>query len=202
MIRLTKQVRRGMIEILSHVTSGNSQDMDAAIKWLQHYVDTHEVVGGKITHGGWTYHKNTYKTWQSMIQRCENKNHKAYASYGGRGISVCDSWHSFEVFFQDMGNPPDGLSLDRIDNDKGYSPENCRWSDKLVQARNRRTTIFVDFKGDRKPLVEVCAELGVSYSTAKTRLLKGYPLNIVLSKEKFMGQRNVGELKSAEVIKP
>ena len=80
-----------------------------------------------------------YKSWSGMIQRCTNKKNPRYASYGGRGIKVCDKWtNSFELFFQDIGNKPSPKhSIDRINNNKGYNPENCRWATNSVQVRNR-----------------------------------------------------------------
>lgn len=83
----------------------------------------------------------TYKAWKSMRQRCKNKNDPHYPDYGGRGITVCERWESFENFLADMGErPSDDLSIDRINNDGNYEPGNCRWTDRFTQARNRRNT--------------------------------------------------------------
>ena len=79
-----------------------------------------------------------YIIWAGMIKRCTNKNSEAYRYYGGRGIKVCDRWLSFENFYKDMGDRPEGLSIDRKDNDKGYYLENCRWATPVEQASNRR----------------------------------------------------------------
>jgi hypothetical protein len=79
-----------------------------------------------------------YRTWSSMLNRCRNPKHEHYAYYGGRGISVCKQWGSFEQFYNDMGDPPAGLTLDRINNDGNYEPGNCRWADRKTQSQNRR----------------------------------------------------------------
>lgn len=82
----------------------------------------------------------TYKSWQGMRQRCENPKSEKYRLYGARGISVCERWRRFENFLADMGERPEGTTLDRIDPDGNYTPTNCRWADATTQSRNRRRT--------------------------------------------------------------
>lgn len=96
----------------------------------------------RATHGA----RNTkaYHAWSAMKQRCINPNHASYHNYGGRGIDVCERWLDFENFLADMGQPPEGAELDRINNDKGYSPDNCRWTSKKQNANNRRTNVVID----------------------------------------------------------
>lgn len=82
-----------------------------------------------------------FNAWSGAIDRCHNPENKSFNDYGGRGIEVCERWrNSFDAFVADMGVRPEGTSIDRIDVNQGYSPDNCRWADRFVQARNKRNT--------------------------------------------------------------
>lgn len=100
-----------------------------------------EVLRARATHGDSRANKlsATYKTWSGIKRRCNNPNEQSYAYYGARGIKVCERWErSYEAFLDDMGPKPPGTSIDRIDNERGYEPGNCRWATQRVQTLNRR----------------------------------------------------------------
>lgn len=113
-----------------------------------------------------------YAVWNSMRQRCNNPNNQAYENYGGRGISICPQWDDFGVFrawAESVGYRDDAergeLTLDRIDVDKDYSPDNCRFVDMRTQANNRRRSIIVEYDGESHPLSVWAEILGVQYPT-------------------------------------
>lgn len=116
----------------------------------------------------------TYFAWRNMRSRCYNENDIGYARYGGRGISVCDRWReNYDAFVEDMGLRPDGLTLDRIDGNGNYEPENCRWTDYETQLNNRPDfNRWIEFHGRRQTLAQWARELGVSIELLMWRLQK------------------------------
>lgn len=135
------------------------------------------------THGqSWPKFSPEYGIWAHMIQRCTNPNHPAWKNYGGRGITVCERWReSFAAFFADMGQRPTGLFLDRTDNDGNYEPGNCRWTTRSVNNRNRRDSIYIEYRGERKHLSDWAAEIGVTHLALYKRL-RNHPVEVALSK--------------------
>lgn len=115
-----------------------------------------------------------YRAWHEMRRRCLNPSRHEYANYGGRGITVCERWSVFENFYADMGDRPDKeYSLDRIDNNAGYSPDNCRWATRAQQARNRRDNNTVTLNGRLLTVTEAAEITGVDRHTIARRLALG-----------------------------
>lgn len=112
--------------------------------------------------------------WAKMRSRCCNPADPAYRDYGGRGITVCDQWRSFSVFLADMGRRPEGKTLDRRDNDGPYSPDNCHWASRKEQVRNRRTTVWLECRGERLTLQEWAERIGISPSAMWVRYRNGH----------------------------
>ena len=116
-----------------------------------------------------------------MKDRCSNPNFRHYKNYGGRGITVCDRWRNFEHFYADMGpRPSSSHSIDRIDNDGPYSPENCRWATSAQQNRNRRGNRLVDVNGKTLTLQDAADAAGLTRGCVQGRLSLGWPLDVAL----------------------
>ena len=111
-----------------------------------------------------------FQRWNAMMTRCYSPKAKNYSRYGGRGIFVCARWHDPAAFLADMGVPPQGMSIDRIDNDGPYSPENCKWSSTRQQARNKSTSRLLTHDGVTLTMREWAERTGISYSTLHQRL--------------------------------
>lgn len=121
-----------------------------------------------------------YRTWNNMWNRCTNPITSRYERYGGRGITVCARWLSFENFLEDMGSRPSAKhSIERGDVNGNYEPGNCRWATKKEQSRNTSTNLFVEYQGERKCVAEWCEQIGIPYSTFIQRLRRGIPLEQV-----------------------
>lgn len=108
-------------------------------------------------------HRSTYISWIGMRNRCNYKGHIEYHRYGGRGISYDPRWNDFLVFLDEMGTKPDQTSLDRIDNNKGYCKENCRWATREEQSSNTSRNVLVSFDGQSFTLKRLAKKLGISY---------------------------------------
>lgn len=127
----------------------------------------------KLKHG--KYNTQVYRAWDSMKQRCFNIKNCNYKNYGHRGITVCKRWKdSFEEFLKDMGEPKKGQSLDRIDNQKDYCPENCRWVSNKTQSRNRRTNKLLTFNNKTMCIADWADKIGISRKTIEQRLKRGW----------------------------
>ena len=134
----------------------------------------------RVKHG--KCHTREYKIWEGIKKRCYSPTCKIYSYYGGRGITMCEEWRNdFMSFYNDMGTRPSPKhSLDRIDNDKGYCKDNCRWVTKEVQANNTRTNVFIEYKGKRQTLAQWSKELGIPMQTFHNRIKNGLPMERVM----------------------
>lgn len=136
----------------------------------------------------------TYRTWQAMITRCTNVSVKSYQDYGARGISVYAGWLVFENFLADMGEKPSGMSIERMDNEKGYGPDNCKWATKIEQARNTRANKFISYKGKHMTQAEFAEVIGHNQSTVSYRLRSGWTPEQVANKPAHTGNRVASKL--------
>lgn len=157
--------------------------------------------GNELTVQGWHLRngqhscgcsKNVYKThglsdtrvfkiWSGMLQRCTNPKVRAYQHYGARGISVCDRWRRFEDFLADMGDAPAEHSIERVDNDRGYEPGNCKWLPQALQAQNRRGNVYLDVGGKTICVAEASRRTGIGEGAIRWRIRKGWPVEKILA---------------------
>lgn len=138
---------------LAHIKSGNTSSCGCYNK----QPDAHAGIKHGYAKGP---KRNTYAIWAGMKDRCLNLNNPRYSSYGGRGITVCERWIKFEGFLEDMGEKPQGRSLDRVDNNRGYSKENCRWATPIEQQCNTRFNKRIEFNGEKLTLSQWSRRLG------------------------------------------
>lgn len=147
----------------------------------------------KNTKHGQSYNP-IYQVWAGMVERCRNPNCIGYYNYGGRGIKVCDEWinnsSAFIKWALENGYSP-GLELDREDNNGDYSPKNCRFVTRLQNSRNKRTSHFIEYKGQRKTISEWCEILSLGYSIIFRRLQRGWTVELALGKPENYKLKNI-----------
>jgi hypothetical protein len=136
----------------------------------------------------------TYNTWGHMLSRFRNEKHLQYNDYGGRGITVCESWHKFESFLADMGEKPEGMSLDRVDNDQGYFKENCRWADSKTQIRNRRVSPMVEWEGKQVNIAELCEIKGIKWRMVYERMRSGWTIERAINTPSRKKEKNAAPI--------
>lgn len=144
----------------THLRSGNTKSCGCLQK--------ERISAVKTIHG--QTGSRTYKSWTEMRVRCNNPNSKIYKYYGGRGIIICNRWNEFKNFFADMGERPENLSIERINNNKGYSPDNCKWGTRKEQARNSRHNHVITYQGKTQCMSAWAEELGINYKALWARL--------------------------------
>lgn len=157
------------------------------------------VPGGYFKHG--MTHTRTHKSWDAMLQRCTNQNDPSYSRYGGNGIGVCKRWSNFENFLADMGERPEGTTLDRYpDNSGNYSPENCRWATWEQQVHNKKNRLFITHEGITKPLIAWADEKGMPRDLLRKRYHAGMVGNELFSSSysRYQGDGNGVKRKRVE----
>jgi hypothetical protein len=134
---------------------------------------------GSLRHGHTRLYQETrtYRIWRNMTARCRRANHPDYPDYGGRGVTVCERWKTFDNFLADMGECPTGMQIDRFPNNNGnYEPGNCRWATGSQNCRNKRNNHLVTYNGKTQCIAAWADELGIPYMVIYNRVASGKPL--------------------------
>lgn len=135
---------------------------------------------------------STYRAWASMKTRCLNPKASHYEQYGGRGISICDRWMEFENFFSDMGERPDGKTLDRIDVNGNYEPSNCRWATDDEQMNNKQDSVYLEYQGRKLTVAQWAKETGFDRSAIDVRIKLGWSVEKILTIPPRLGRNQFG----------
>jgi hypothetical protein len=127
----------------------------------------------------------TYSVWESMKKRCLNPKSSNFDRYGAKGVTICEDWMDFRNFLEDMGERPTGMTLDRIDNSKGYYKENCRWADLITQSNNRSNNRRFEYLGKTMTIAEWAKEFGLSHKIVHQRIYRdGMNIEQALTKKR------------------
>ena len=159
----------GAIKVASYsaLTNGNTRSCGCLLR---------EAI---TKHGG--YKDQVYRVWHAMLERCRNPNNQAWKDYGGRGIRVCDRWHDYSNFIADMGARPEGGTIDRIDVNGDYTPENCRWATQAENANNRRNNRLIEYAGETATLSQWAKRYSLHKGTLRHRLDNGWPFHLAIT---------------------
>lgn len=149
---------------------------------------TAKIVAAAVKTHGLRNH-SAYPSWAAMIQRCTNPTHKNYTAYGGSGKTVCERWLSLVNFCHDMGERPVGMTIERINNELGYSPENCRWATRQEQSRNKLVCRKYLHDGKEKTIYELSLESGIRQKSLRLRLARGWSVDEAISHPLNGGRR-------------
>lgn len=161
---------------------GRRADSDGSDRRLCYMLRKRRKTAIKHGHATAGSQSKTYRAWCNMISRCFNPNYKGYKRYGGRGITVADEWRKFVRFLQDMGESPDGLTLERVDNDKGYSKANCKWATRVEQASNTCRNNPITWRGETKTLSAWARCRNIPETTLRHRIKTGIPLDEAMNR--------------------
>ncbi len=136
------------------------------------------------------HYTGIYGSWYAMKQRCNNPNNDAHKNYGGRGITYCQKWEIFNGFKEDMGGTyKKGLFIERIDNNKSYFKENCKWTTRKENNNNKRSNIVIEYQGQKMTLSQWCDLTGMYFETIRSRYYRGMNWNEILKTNLYRPQK-------------
>jgi len=156
------------------------------MRFIEHHaaraaLESRKALRGRGELHGHSMRSPTYRTWIGMVQRCTKPSHHAWGNYGGRGIRVCEQWLTFVNFLEDMGERPEGTTLDRIDVNGDYDKGNCRWISRFAQHANYRNNVKLTFNGKTQHIAAWERETGLGKRTIRDRLARGWSVEDALT---------------------
>ena len=161
----------------SNLRRGDTRSCGCLRKEFDRILPTRPIRHGKS-------HSPTWRSWNAMMRRCYDLGYKDYPYYGGRGIEVCKRWHQFENFYTDMGERPNGMTLDRVNVDRQYRKSNCRWADHTTQMNNTKRNRWLTYRGETMTMAEWSRRANISYTLLRARLnMLNWPVGKALGYE-------------------